>query len=197
VWLPWGLFGLAVALHVTDVVLGLRGGLGWRSAAWFPAMAGFAGVGALIARRTGNRFGWRFLAFGLSLLLGVVLSDYAARPGVAPLPAAAWVGWAFTIVIQSSFPLFALALLVFPSGRLPSRRWGPVAVAVIVAGVLTMALAAVSNLNFSNNFGNLTDPVTLLRAAPPRRLQLPAGGPHLRPRWLGRLTGGAARSLPR
>jgi signal transduction histidine kinase len=168
VWLPWGLFGLAVAMHVTDVVLGLRGGLGWRSAAWFPAMAGFAGVGALIAARTSNRFGWLFLAFGFSLLLGVVLSDYAARPGAAPLPGAAWVAWTFTIVLQSGFPLFTLALLVFPSGRLPSRGWRPVAAAVIVAGALTMVLAAVSNLNFSNNFRDLTDPVTLVRAAPLR-----------------------------
>jgi hypothetical protein len=84
-------------------------------------------MGALIAsRRPHNPIGWICLAVGfLFVLLGV--SEYygvygVARPGSVPFPVGvAWLGnWLWMPAVG----LFATYLfLLFPDGRLPSRRW--------------------------------------------------------------------------
>jgi hypothetical protein len=88
-------------------------------------------VGALIAsRRPHNPIGWICLTVGfLFLLLGVtdLYSVYGvARPGSVPFPVAiASLGnWLWVPAVG----LFATYLfLLFPDGRLPSRRWRPLA----------------------------------------------------------------------
>ena len=92
----------------------------------------FTAVGGLIAlRRPRNLIGWSLLAGGLSLMIGVFLTSYA-RFGLISQPSAGLPGpavaaalnegsWAF--LMQSVFFL----VLLFPSGRLPSPRWRPVA----------------------------------------------------------------------
>src|SRR5439155_9345321 len=124
---PWGVFGLTMTLLVLALILSVERGLGWDPLGWLQVTIGFAGVGALVAQRTRNRVGWLFLAFGLSVAVSLGLKAYATRATGPSLPGASWVGWAFTILIEAEFPLFLLALLIFPSGRLPSARWRPVA----------------------------------------------------------------------
>lgn len=89
-------------------------------------------VGAIIAsRRPGNPIGWIFCLVGLSLGITIFASEYAVyalvtEPGVLPAGVlAAWLGtwiWVPGIVLGLTF-----LLLLFPHGRLPSRRWRPVA----------------------------------------------------------------------
>jgi hypothetical protein len=89
---------------------------------------GFSTVGAVIASRSSpnNPIGWLFCAIGLSFGVIHFSAEYAiyallAQPRtLAGGEAAAWIlswGW----VVAVGFIVF-LALL-FPNGRLPSRRW--------------------------------------------------------------------------
>src|SRR3712207_4405334 len=89
---------------------------------------GFSTVGAVIASRSSpkNPIGWLFCAIGLSFGVIHFSAEYAicallAQPQtLAGGEAAAWIlswGW----VVAVGFIVF-LALL-FPNGRLPSRRW--------------------------------------------------------------------------
>jgi hypothetical protein len=89
-------------------------------------------VGAVIAtHRARNPLGWMFLAIGLSQGLVVFGSQYASyvyrtTPSVAPGgELAVWVAqWAWAPGLGL---LLTFVPLLFPDGRLPSRRWRPVA----------------------------------------------------------------------
>ena len=158
--LAWVLLGLTLVLLASGVVLGLTGGEGWTAVLGdIPVEAAFAVVGALVAARTGNRLGWLFLAAGGVGALTVATNAYAARAATAELPAAAWVGWIFTVILGIVAPLFFLTPLLFPDGRLPSRRWWPVAGIAVISGLIQMACPALSDVNFSSNFPRLRDPV--------------------------------------
>jgi hypothetical protein len=159
-WLAWSLSMLSVAMFLAIVALYVL----IRSAPQVPSSVStrftltdlligvpflaFPIVGALIAsRRTFNPIGWICLAVGfLFLLLGV--SEYygiygVAKPGSVPFPiGVAWLGnWLWMPAVG----LFATYLfMLFPDGRLPSRRWRPLAWlsgAVIVVLSLSFGLA--------------------------------------------------------
>ena len=155
----WTLFGLVILLVLAGPLLGLVG----TSLAYMPVTLGLGAVGALVASRTGNRVGWLFLAEAFVLALGVVLQAYAtewpARPG------AAWIGWLFEITLAFGLVPLTLALLVFPDGRLPSRRWLPVAWGTVLAATATAAMSAVSDVNFHANMPHLVDPVRAIPAS--------------------------------
>jgi signal transduction histidine kinase len=93
----------------------------------------------LASRRPENRVGWFFLAAGLGLALNAFCGPYALRalvvaPGSLPAGrAVAWLSnWAF--VIQTS--ALSYLLLLFPTGRLRTRRWRPAA--WFLAGVFVL-----------------------------------------------------------
>jgi hypothetical protein len=104
-------------------------------------------VGALIAsRRPRNPIGWICLAVGLLwMLLG--LFDYygvygLAKPGTVPFPVVSYalVQWLWL----PNVGLLAIYLvLLFPDGRLPSRRWRPLA---WLSGAMIVLLGVVSVL---------------------------------------------------
>jgi hypothetical protein len=98
----------------------------------FVSFLAFPLVGALIAfRYPRNPIGWILLADGLLwMLLGVIDSYYrygVANPGAVPYPVAIgtlanqWL-WMPTVGLLGIY-----LLLLFPDGRLPSRRWRPLA----------------------------------------------------------------------
>jgi hypothetical protein len=108
----------------------------------------FMGVGALIvAHRPDNAIGWLFSAIALLAFSGQLASEYTtyadvSRPGSLPgaILAAWYASWSWFVVV-------ALALvftpLLFPTGRLLSPRWRPVA---WLAGATTVALTVLGAL---------------------------------------------------
>ena len=88
-------------------------------------------VGALIAsKRSKNAVGWLCLAVGLLWSLSGVFDYYgyygAATPGSVPFPVVA-AGISDWIWVPAVGLLGTYVLLLFPDGRLPSRRWRPLA----------------------------------------------------------------------
>jgi two-component system, NarL family, sensor kinase len=99
-------------------------------------MQAFATLGALIvARARARRMGWIYCAIGLAAATDSFCGTYAivallAAPGSLQGGLAfAWVqSWTWIVVVGL---LFAFLPLLFPTGRLLSRRWRPVAVCAI------------------------------------------------------------------
>ncbi len=152
-WL-WLLAACAVALAVAAVVVDVRDGLTWRAfatgdpgfsvimASTFPLLGA-----AVLHREPGNRLAWLFLLVGVSRSVFVAATVwtrhvYLVDPGSWPGgPAASWVAF------WTRFPAAAvapLALLWFPDGRPPGRRWRAGALPSAVALAATAAVAALS-----------------------------------------------------
>ncbi len=113
----------------------------------FPLIAGvtFSAVGGLVAaRRPGNAVGWLLLAFGAFVGLALVLDAVvqADHVGRISFEGTAWVAWLNAqLWILSIGVTIPHLLLLFPTGRPPSRPWRFVSVAS--AGlVLSMLLVA-------------------------------------------------------
>jgi hypothetical protein len=142
-WLAWSLAALSVGLFVASVVLFVLA----RSAQDVPSSLAtrltlidllvgvpvlvFPIVGALIASmRPHNPIGWICLANGLLFVLyGMInyLSMFGlARPGSVPFPVglAALTQWLWVPTV-GLLPIYMV--LLFPDGRLPSKRWRPLA----------------------------------------------------------------------
>jgi signal transduction histidine kinase len=136
-----------VVLAVTLVVLLGRTGL-WAST-WTLLVSTVVGavVGALLAGVTPRLVvGWLMLATSVPFLVGMVAGQVAyvglvASPGtVEAAMTALWVSnWIFPPALV---PLFVLVPLTFPDGRLPSRRWAPVAVSGVALAVVLSIVGA-------------------------------------------------------
>lgn len=130
------------------------------TAAAILAMAAYSPVGGLIAlRRPGNPIGWIFLVVGLAWALMLAANTYLTYGLVseAVLPSTD-----VAILVTHSWIVSALfiplAVILFPEGRLPSRRWRP-AVWLIAVGI---ALGFVSTLGRPDIFQDLTGGAMLL-----------------------------------
>jgi uncharacterized membrane protein YhdT len=108
----------------------------------------YAPVGALIAsRQPANPVGWLLCLYGLVISISHFGAQYAiytllARPDSLPAgEALAWiVSWLLPVIIG----LTVFYVLLFPTGRLPSRRWrwlGWLTAVFVVLGVITSALS--------------------------------------------------------
>lgn len=140
--LAWSLAGLTLAMFVANIPLWFlaRGAdlpVSWRADVGIGGLVGgalflaFPLVGALIAsKRPENAVGWLCLAVGLLWMLLGVLDYYgyygAATPGSVPFPVA-MAGISDSMWVPAMGLLGTYVLLLFPDGRLPSRRWRPVA----------------------------------------------------------------------
>jgi hypothetical protein len=111
---------------------------------WFSAAYG--AVGLVVAwRKPGNPLGWIFLLVGLFSVLAedasfYMVADYRLRHGSLPL------GWAAVLTQPGWAPMIALlgvAVLLFPDGRPPSRRWRWVLWAYLAVAALWVGGAAV------------------------------------------------------
>jgi hypothetical protein len=154
-WLAWALWMLAL---MSFVVMGVFRFLNSSTPTAAPRnplvldfgywllFVSFATVGALVASRwPKNAIGWIFCWLGLSFSLGSASEEYALYALVTEagsLPGAEGMLW-LTALFGGPivFALFALVFLLFPDGRLPSRRWRPVVWIELVAIVCLVAWA--------------------------------------------------------
>ena len=116
---------------------------------WLAAFAaiasvlGFGVVGSYLAYRLPrNAVGWVLAGFGLWFTLGIVFED-AINFGALSGSVREWLAWASSWTWVISGTLIAILLpLLFPDGRLPTRRWRwLLAVAVIAVAILVVSNA--------------------------------------------------------
>ena len=164
---PWfaaaGVACLSVAVLVLSILAGDNGN-GWPEIVLGGlTIAVSTALGLLIAvRRPGNPMGWILLANGAVFALAGVAeayAQYAVLESPGALPGGAWAvlwyeqGWPVDFA-----PLVAIALL-FPDGRLPSPRWRPIAIGMIVTLVAAQALTLFEGAQFGAPFEAVENPV--------------------------------------
>jgi hypothetical protein len=154
-WVAWSVCALSLSIMAVGLLLIF---LGWSTPlplGWYPwtymaidivAGLGVPLLGGLIAsQRPENPYGWLWLGMGMSFALATFTPVYASyalvvAPGSPPAPRMlASLGQAegyAAIIILGSF-----IFLLFPNGRLPSRRWRPLAWSIVAVGVVLVILA--------------------------------------------------------
>jgi hypothetical protein len=148
--LAWGLCGLGIVTMVAGVVLSEVSNSPSDSSsllediALLVAFMSFPVLGALVAsRQPRNAIGWIFIAVGVGVGFLVVGTDYAYYGLVLDneVPGAAVGAWLEQwLWLPSVGLMLSFGLLLFPNGRLPSRRWRGVAWATgLLLAVVTIA----------------------------------------------------------
>ena len=148
--LAWALCAitlLVLAASLILILLGWSGPLPEGTAPWRDRAISLIGIvgapilGGLIAsRRPRNAYGWVWLGFGLALALGQLATSISvytrvAEPGSLLVP----ISRLLSLGNQVSLGLAPFLFLLFPTGRLPSRRWLPVAwISVLSAAVIML-----------------------------------------------------------
>jgi hypothetical protein len=173
-WTLAGLTALVLAMALT--LLGLdasritAGKLGFEVVAALATVL-YAGTGYLIMiRRPGNAIGALLALVGLLLATELLTEQYplyglVTAPG--SLPAARLVGWLSVAVSVLTVYLLLFLVLLFPDGRLPSRRWRPVRTGILAA----MAASVLSQMQSGQYIsGGLTDILDDSKASYPNPL---------------------------
>jgi hypothetical protein len=153
-WLAWALAGLSVAMFLASVVLTVSslyvGPATQPTSDWgtsrvfvglllFVPFLAFPIVGALIAsRRPENPIGWICLAAGLFWML-IVFEDSIPNSTTVVIDALTQWMWIPPVGLLGIY-----LILLFPDGKLPSKRWRPLAwlsgaVMVLASVVLTIS----------------------------------------------------------
>ena len=153
-WLAWSVCAASMTLLALSLLLILlgwstpqpRGWVSWQAQAIVAvAVVGAPILGGLVAsRRPESPYGWLWLGLSLGLAILTFGQAYAAysvvvEPGSLPAPRMVGhvvAGEGFVV----AFTMLPLLLLLFPTGRLPSRRWRLVAWAVAVSGATGILL---------------------------------------------------------
>jgi hypothetical protein len=131
-WRAWSVWAVSMALTATAMVSTVLrplpatlvnfSGSGLNGAVGTLFIGAFATVGALLAwKRPENPIGWLLSAIGLEYAIAVFGVFLAHFPRTVTL--ASWLSFLYLL----GFGLCVLVVLLFPTGKLPSRRWRPVA----------------------------------------------------------------------
>jgi hypothetical protein len=168
-WLAWSLCTLSIALTGFALLLVVLG----RSSPnayvfeWLPgnAIVIDAIVGAIIAsRRPENPVGWLVCLSSVVVSTSTFASQYAIEallvwPGSLPAgEVAAWVA-AWLLPLMIGFQIAYLSL--FPTGRLPSRRWRTLAWLTLAFVLLGAFLAAFASDAYMGALGPIRNPLAI------------------------------------
>ena len=156
-----GLLAAAVALTLLDT----------ESTWWIASSAAVAVpavAGLLIALyRPSNPIGWLLLADAVNVAFGFLAtpySHYALITNPGSLPGARWMllwssaGW------PALFALPVALVLAFPNGRLPTRRWRPIAIATVVSFAALQVAVLFEPQNYVAPYTHVTSPLPSLPA---------------------------------
>jgi signal transduction histidine kinase len=121
--------------------------------------------GLVITRQPKNAIGWMLAFSGLTGLGMSAAQDYSVYSNIVQhhrAPGGEFSAWLATWLFLPGITLMVtFVLLLFPDGRLPSRRWRPVAwlsAATIALAVVGLAVGSIPQPNFAvNSAGQLTD----------------------------------------
>ena len=153
--LAWSIWALCVPLTVFAALLNFLTSSGQLSGSGLAILFSvlllmFPTVGAfVVSRRPENPIGWIFCAVSLIIGVGIFTEGYAAyalHAGSATLLGVEYVQYAAWLSSWTGGPGALLAaaflFLLFPDGRLPSRRWRPVAWMAAIGSLLSALGAA-------------------------------------------------------
>jgi hypothetical protein len=169
-WVAWSMLAVFVVSLLVGLPLALANGTFQQDVTnqvlLVLGFGAFMVVGALIvAHRPGNAIGWIFSAIALLAVTGQLAGQYAMYAYVTrpePLPGAilaAWYGsWPWFLVLALTL---VFTPLLFPTGRLLSPRWRPIA---WLAGAATAVWTALTSFR------------TELEVAPGQVIANPIGG---------------------
>jgi hypothetical protein len=177
-WVAWSMLAVfAAGLAFTAVLAVLNQTLAGDPLAllYLPTFTAFMAVGALVvARRPANAIGWLFSAIGLLALGASVAGEYSqyayvTRAGGLPFGVvAAWyLAWAAFLVFGLTFTYL---LLLFPTGRLLSPRWRPIAWLAGIQITAASVLAALQpTLSLEGQGRTIANPVGISGLPHPER----------------------------
>ena len=146
-WLAWSMWALCVPLTVFGGLLSFLTASGQIGAGsgldilfrvlllMFPTVGAF-----VVSRRPENPIGWIFCAVGLLAGVGTFAesyAQYALHASSAPLLGAQYAAWLSSWTGPGLLLAAAFLCLLFPDGRLPSRRWRLVAWIAAIGSSLT------------------------------------------------------------
>ncbi len=130
--------------------------------AFIVAALAFATTGALVASRVrANAIGWIFCLMGFLIGVGNLAyqyADYALYVSSGSLPGGATAAVLQNLGLTPTFGLLGLALLLFPDGRLPSRRWLPALSIALLGSTLVGAGYALRPGALDEPFETVTNP---------------------------------------
>jgi hypothetical protein len=152
-WLAWAVCAvtlLVLTMSTLMIVLGWSTPLPGEWTPWRDQTVSLLGIigapilGGLIASRLPhNPYGWLWLGFGLGLAFQSLAQSYGAyglvvEPGSLAAPKT--ISHVLQLGGQVALTLAPLLMLLFPTGRLPSRRWRPLAWTSTTAGAVLLFL---------------------------------------------------------
>jgi hypothetical protein len=154
-WLAWSLWGLSLTLTVLALLLlalNLSHPHTHTFDSWLDSTLNavfFSTVGAIVAsRRPENPVGWLLCLFALGESISHFSGQYAIYALLAQpdsLPAGEAMAWVSSWLVFITIGFSVLYILLFPTGRLPSRRWRWVTwltVAFVLVGVMLGAFSS-------------------------------------------------------
>lgn len=117
----------------------------WAIALLTVCFLSFSVVGALVAARTPrNAIAWLFLSIGGSVSLTLASLVYLETG----LPWQRWAAWVSEWTSLGPFAQLPLVLLLFPDGKLPSRRWRPIGWACVVNAIVLVGSAWITPYDY-------------------------------------------------
>ena len=153
-WLAWSLWGLSLTLTVVALLflaLNLTHPHTHIFDTWLDNTLNavfFSTVGAIVAsRRPENPVGWLLCLYGLAQSIDHFSAQYAIYALLTQpnsLPAGEAMVWVFSWLLPIIIGLSVFFILLFPTGRLPSRRWRWLmwlTVAFILVGAISEAFS--------------------------------------------------------